>query len=66
MSWCHSQARQLPESTSLSVDQIASDVGFTTALSLRQHMNAELGVSPLAYRRTFRSDTSNTAWLSPT
>ena len=25
-----------------------------TAASLRQHMRAELGVSPLAYRKTFR------------
>jgi transcriptional regulator GlxA family with amidase domain len=51
------RARQLLESTGLSVDQIASDVGFATGTSLRQHMNAELGVSPLAYRRTFRSKT---------
>ena len=58
------RARQLLESTSLSVDQIASDVGFATALSLRQHMNAELGVTPVAYRRTFRSDTPAGAALT--
>ena len=58
------RARLLLESTSLSVDQIASDVGFATALSLRQHMNAELGVTPLAYRRTFHSDTPAAATLT--
>jgi transcriptional regulator GlxA family with amidase domain len=50
------RARQLLESSNRSVDQIASDVGFATALSLRQHLGAELGVSPLAYRRTFRGE----------
>jgi len=46
-------ARHLLESTGLSVDQIASEVGFATATSLRQHMHATIGVAPLAYRRTF-------------
>ncbi|GAB3150482.1 helix-turn-helix domain-containing protein [Amycolatopsis stemonae] len=50
------RARHLLESSDLSIDQIAADVGFATATSLRQHLNAELGVSPKAYRRTFRSD----------
>ncbi|MFC0430976.1 GlxA family transcriptional regulator [Kutzneria buriramensis] len=50
------RARHLLESSTLSVDQIAADVGFATATSLRQHMNAELGVSPHAYRRTFRAE----------
>ncbi|MFF0765914.1 GlxA family transcriptional regulator, partial [Streptomyces sp. NPDC003737] len=49
------RARTLLESTDLTVDQIASEIGFATAASLRQHLNAELGVSPLAYRRTFRA-----------
>jgi transcriptional regulator GlxA family with amidase domain len=49
------RARQLLESTSLTVDQITAEVGFATATSLRQHMNAELGVSPLTYRRTFQA-----------
>jgi transcriptional regulator GlxA family with amidase domain len=48
-----SRARQLLESTDLSVDQIASEVGFVTATSLRLHMHAAIGVAPLAYRRTF-------------
>ena len=48
------RARQLLETTDLSVDVIAREVGFGTAVSLRQHMGAVLGVPPSAYRRTFR------------
>ncbi|GAA2061380.1 helix-turn-helix domain-containing protein [Streptomyces albiaxialis] len=47
-------ARQLLEETDLSVDRIAADAGFGTGASLRQHMRAVIGVSPRAYRRTFR------------
>ncbi|PZG54434.1 AraC family transcriptional regulator [Spongiactinospora gelatinilytica] len=48
------RARRLLESTDLPVDRIASEVGFGTAASLRQHLNAAIGVSPATYRRTFR------------
>ncbi|MCQ4082515.1 helix-turn-helix domain-containing protein [Streptomyces sp. RB6PN25] len=48
------RARQLLEETDLPVDRIASDAGFGTAASLRQHLQAALGVSPSAYRNTFR------------
>lgn len=48
-------ARQLLESSDLPVDEVARRVGFATAASLRQHMHAAIGVSPLAYRRTFRA-----------
>ncbi|WP_258564090.1 GlxA family transcriptional regulator [Streptomyces himalayensis] len=48
-------ARQLLESSDLSVDQIAHDAGFGTAQSMRQHLQAALGVTPTVYRRTFRS-----------
>ncbi|MFJ3419030.1 GlxA family transcriptional regulator [Streptomyces sp. NPDC086082] len=51
------QARSLLESSTLTVDQIAGEVGFSTATSLRQHMSAEFGVSPLTYRRTFQAKT---------
>jgi transcriptional regulator GlxA family with amidase domain len=47
-------ARQLLESTDLSVDQIARKVGFGTGASMRQHLQLTLGVSPTAYRRTFQ------------
>ncbi|WP_329457319.1 GlxA family transcriptional regulator [Streptomyces sp. NBC_01497] len=48
------RARQLLESTDLSIDRIARDAGFGTAQSLRAHLQAVLGVAPTAYRRTFR------------
>ncbi|MFG2000229.1 GlxA family transcriptional regulator [Spirillospora sp. NPDC048911] len=48
------RARQLLETTDLPIERIASDVGFGTAVSLRQHLHAAVGVSPRAYRRTFR------------
>ncbi|MFC4492603.1 GlxA family transcriptional regulator [Streptomyces ovatisporus] len=49
------RARQLLEGSDLSVDQVAGKVGFATAASLRRHLHAAIGVSPLAYRRTFRA-----------
>ncbi|MDT0438083.1 MULTISPECIES: GlxA family transcriptional regulator [Streptomyces] len=49
------RARQLLESTDLSVDRVARDCGFGTAQSMRQHLQAVLGVTPTAYRRTFRA-----------
>ncbi|NEC68547.1 helix-turn-helix domain-containing protein [Streptomyces sp. SID9727] len=54
-------ARRLLESTDLSVDQVARDAGFGTSTSLRQHLQAALGVSPTVYRRTFRSTAGNRA-----
>ncbi|GAA2639321.1 GlxA family transcriptional regulator [Streptomyces axinellae] len=50
------RARQLLEETDLPVERIAADSGFGTAASLRQHLHAALGVSPRAYRRTFRAE----------
>ncbi len=49
------RARQLLESTDLSVDRIAREAGFGTPQSMRQHLRATLGVGPTAYRRTFRA-----------
>ncbi|MFB7507139.1 GlxA family transcriptional regulator [Streptomyces broussonetiae] len=48
------RARHLLESSDLPVDRIAAEVGFATGASLRQHLHAAIGVSPLAYRRTFQ------------
>jgi transcriptional regulator GlxA family with amidase domain len=48
------RARLLLETTDLPVDRVAADAGFGTAASLRQHLSAALGVSPSAYRATFR------------
>ncbi|WP_199036851.1 GlxA family transcriptional regulator [Glycomyces salinus] len=49
-------AKRLLESSDLSVDQIAGKTGFGTAVSLRQHLRATLGVSPSVYRKTFRQN----------
>jgi transcriptional regulator GlxA family with amidase domain len=53
------RARHLLESTDLAVDEIAFQVGFAGGTSLREHLNAVIGVSPLAYRRTFRGALSS-------
>ncbi|MET9515520.1 helix-turn-helix domain-containing protein [Streptomyces sp. NPDC002994] len=49
------RARHLLESSDLSIDQVARDAGFGTATSLRQHLQAALGVPPTVYRRTFQA-----------
>ena len=48
------RARQLLEETDLPIDRVAEDAGFGSAGSLRQHLQAALGVSPSGYRYTFR------------
>ncbi|GAA2385945.1 helix-turn-helix domain-containing protein [Streptomyces glaucosporus] len=48
------RARHLLESSDLPVDRVAEQAGFGTAASLRRHFQEALGVSPSAYRRTFR------------
>lgn len=53
------RARHLLESTDLSVDRVARDAGFGTAQSMRQHLQAALGVPPTTYRRTFRAGGGN-------
>jgi transcriptional regulator GlxA family with amidase domain len=52
------RARQLLEETDMPVDAVAARSGFGTGASLRQHMQAALGVSPRAYRATFRGQGS--------
>ena len=49
------RARQLLETSDLPIDRVARDAGFGTAASMRQHLQTVLGVSPTAYRRTFRT-----------
>ncbi|MFC8799004.1 GlxA family transcriptional regulator [Promicromonospora sp. NPDC057138] len=48
------RARHLLETTDQPVDEVAYQVGFAGGTSLREHLHAAIGVSPLAYRRTFR------------
>ncbi|MET9814543.1 helix-turn-helix domain-containing protein [Streptomyces sp. NPDC006129] len=57
------RARHLLESTDRSMDQVARDAGFGTAQSMRQHLQAALGVTPTAYRRTFRAENPPAATL---
>ena len=49
------RAQQLLETTDLPVERIASEVGFGTALSLRQNFSGQFGTTPSEYRRTFSS-----------
>jgi transcriptional regulator GlxA family with amidase domain len=55
--WITSQrvlrAEELLETTSRSIDQIADDVGFGNAATLRHHFTRVRGLSPQRYRRTF-------------
>ncbi|MGP3990585.1 GlxA family transcriptional regulator [Streptomyces sp. 3N207] len=55
------RARHLLEESDLPVERIAARAGFGTAASLRQHFQAALGVSPRAYRRTFRAEAQGAA-----
>lgn len=49
------RARRLLERTELPMEAVARETGFGTAQSLRKHVQVALGVSPTAYRRTFRA-----------
>ncbi len=46
-------AREYLESSTTSIDQIAEQSGFGTAMNLRHHFSQVLGVSPSHYRRQF-------------
>jgi len=46
-------AQRLLETTGRSVEQVAADAGFGSAVSLRRHFVAAFRVSPTAYRRQF-------------
>jgi transcriptional regulator GlxA family with amidase domain len=47
-------AQHLLEETDLPVDDVARLAGMGTSASLRAHLRTQAGVSPAAYRRTFR------------
>lgn len=49
------RAQELLETTTDSVDAIATATGMGTATTLRRHFNRTLGVPPDAYRRTFHN-----------
>jgi transcriptional regulator GlxA family with amidase domain len=44
------RARQLLESTTIGISQIATECGFADAVTLRKHLLAETGLNPTAYR----------------
>lgn len=56
-SWVTAQrlhlAEEMLERTTNSVDQIAAEVGFGNAATLRHHFTRQRGVSPQVYRRQF-------------
>ncbi len=45
--------------TDTPVERVATDAGFGTPASLRQHLHAAIGVAPLTYRRTFRGEAAH-------
>jgi transcriptional regulator GlxA family with amidase domain len=49
-------AQQLLESTSQPVEWVAEKAGFRNSASLRSHFGATFGVSPSAWRQSFRED----------
>jgi AraC family transcriptional activator FtrA len=49
------RARELLEESTLSVDEIASAVGFGAAATLRNHFRTRLGTSPGYYRERFKA-----------
>lgn len=60
--WVTSQrvlrAEELLESTDLSIDQVADEVGFANSATLRHQFTRARGISPQRYRRTFGETTS--------
>jgi len=61
--WLHRsrlrQAQCLLETTGLSVEQIASQVGFSASTTFRERFKQLVGTSPQAYRRAFRGTATN-------
>lgn len=48
------RAQQLLETTDMPIERVAAEVGFGTALSLRQYFSNQVRTSPSLYRRAFR------------
>jgi transcriptional regulator GlxA family with amidase domain len=49
------RAQLLLETTPLSIERIAPEAGFQSASVLREHFKSSVGVSPVAWRRSFGS-----------
>jgi transcriptional regulator GlxA family with amidase domain len=48
------RACELLETTRLSVEQVAVNAGFGSAVGMRKHFLRYVGTAPIAYRRTFQ------------
>lgn len=55
------RAQLLLETTPLPVEHVASEAGFQSSSVLREHFKTSIGVSPLAWRQSFRSNNSAAA-----
>ena len=53
------RTRELLETTSLPVEEVAAAVGFGSATLLRHHFSAAVGVSPTTYRRRFAASATD-------
>lgn len=49
------RAREILETTDLPMERVATEVGFGSAVSLREHFQQLAGTSPMMYRRAFRT-----------
>ena len=47
------RAQRLLETTELSIERLASEVGFGSSAVLREHFHELVGTSPQNYRRAF-------------
>lgn len=52
------RSQELLETTDLSVERVAEQVGFQSAVTFRQSFRQKLGVSPVEWRKTFRGSAS--------
>jgi transcriptional regulator GlxA family with amidase domain len=55
-------ARDLLESTVMSVEQIAAACGFASGAMLREHFRTALGTTPIAYRESFCGTAAKLSW----
>ena len=55
------RAQELLETSTLSVERIAAEVGFDGPSTLREHFHRTIGVSPREYRRSFGASATGAA-----
>jgi transcriptional regulator GlxA family with amidase domain len=52
------RAQSLLETADLSIEQVATEVGFSTATTFRDRFFRTVGLSPTAYRKAFGAKTA--------